>query len=239
MCGAYAFFNLTFPPRKPLRKGYKTRPTISRARLSYRSVLDGERIPLRRYDRQGLGADLRDQSQLRLPSRSPAKQNEKRSRWTFAVLVFFLFACFALGGAIVGSAIIGYVAAGLFKAARYNMSTYVFLYNHFAGRSGPFLRILSTSGPLPDMCVFSVGGTWTAVPCYRGSEVWLTLLQPSVVFHPLLMVCFASPDGSLSLPLCCRRSWGFLREYRTLRLCVIFVSKLTSGSLWPTVIDII
>ena len=137
MCGAYAFFNLTFPPRKPLRKGYKTRPTVSRARLSYRSVLDGERIPLRRYDRQGLGADLRDQSQLRLPSRSPAKQNEKRSRWTFAVLVFFLFACFALGGAIVGSAIIGYVAAGLFKAARYNMSTYVFLYNHFAGRSGP------------------------------------------------------------------------------------------------------
>ncbi|RPD76681.1 hypothetical protein L226DRAFT_533738 [Lentinus tigrinus ALCF2SS1-7] len=125
ICGAYAFLNLTFPPRKSLRKGYKRRPLFPNAGPSRRNVLDGEQIPLRRYDRQGLGAEVKDQSQLRLPSRSPAKQNEKRSRLTFAILVFFLFACLALGGAIVGSAIIGFVIAGLVKAAKYNTSTWI------------------------------------------------------------------------------------------------------------------
>ncbi|TFK90840.1 hypothetical protein K466DRAFT_583378 [Polyporus arcularius HHB13444] len=127
-CGTYAFLNLTFPPRRPSRKGYKTRPRLSSAGISSGSVSDGERIPLRRYDRQGLRVDVLNPSQLRLPSRSPAKQNEKRSRLTFAVLVFFLFACFAFGGAIVGSAITGYVAAGLFRAAKYNMSTWIPLF---------------------------------------------------------------------------------------------------------------
>ena len=122
-CGVYAFINLSFPPRRSHHRGYRTRPGISSAGPSFRST-ESENIPLRRYDRQ-LGAG--GQSQLRLPSRAPAKQNETRSRLTFAVLVFMLFATFALGGAVVGSAIVGYVLAGLYKAGKYHMSTCVSL----------------------------------------------------------------------------------------------------------------
>ncbi|EJF64305.1 hypothetical protein DICSQDRAFT_53381 [Dichomitus squalens LYAD-421 SS1] len=121
ICGAYAFFNLSLPPRRPNRRGYKVRPGIASGGPSFRSA-ESENIPLRRYGRQ-LGAGGR--SQLRLPTRAPAKQNETRSRLTFAVLVFMLFATFALGGAVVGSAIIGYVLAGLYKAGKYHMSTCV------------------------------------------------------------------------------------------------------------------
>ena len=220
ICGAYAFLNLTFPPRRPLRKGYKTRPPLSDSGPSYRSVSNGERIPLRRYDRRGLGVDISNQSQLRLPSRSPAKQNEKRSRVTFAILVFFLFACFALGGAIVGSAIIGYVVAGLFKAAKYNMSTYVCRYEYCTGVSGPSLRTRSVLG-----LVHPVHGTEAADLRSRGSQVWLPLHQPSAFFTPLLTICCASTDGFRLSPRYYRRLWDSLREYRTLRLCVIFVSS--------------
>ncbi|KAI0358262.1 hypothetical protein OH77DRAFT_1518953 [Trametes cingulata] len=122
LCGTYAFLNLAFPPPRALRKAQKTRALRSDSGPSYRSVSDGDNIPLRPYPRQ-LSADL--QGQLRAPSRSPAKQNERRSRLTFALLVLFVFAVFALAGAVVGSAIIGYVLAGLFKAARYNMSTWI------------------------------------------------------------------------------------------------------------------
>ena len=125
LCGFYAFLNLSFPPRKPPRKSYRTRPPLQHVGSSYRSGTDSESIPLRRYERQTLGAGGRGQSQFHAPSRSPAKQNERRSRLTFALLVFLWFAVFALGGAVVGSAIIGYVLAWLFSSAKYNMSTYV------------------------------------------------------------------------------------------------------------------
>lgn len=127
ICGVYAFFNLSFPPRRPDRKGHKTRPGPSNGGPSF-GTSDSENIPLRRRDDQQLGAGARNQSQsqLRVPSRAPARQNETRSRLTFAVLVFMLFSTFALGSAVVGSAIVGYVLAGLYKAGNYNMSTCVF-----------------------------------------------------------------------------------------------------------------
>ncbi|KAJ8468192.1 hypothetical protein ONZ51_g9795 [Trametes cubensis] len=121
ICGTYALLNLAFPPPRAPHKTHK--------RNGSRTNTNGaESIPLRRFtDRQlstGLGSDA--QSQLRLPSRSPpAKQNERRSRLTFAILVFIVFATLAVAGAVVGSAIIGYVLAGLFKAAKYNMSTWI------------------------------------------------------------------------------------------------------------------
>ncbi|PIL24909.1 hypothetical protein GSI_12796 [Ganoderma sinense ZZ0214-1] len=123
ICGLYAFFNLSFPPRRPDHKGHK-RPGPSNGGPSFSSA-DNEAIPLRRRDDQQLGAGARSQSQFRVPSRAPARQNETRSRLTFAVLVFMLFATFALGSAVVGSAIIGFVLAGLYKAGNYNMSTWI------------------------------------------------------------------------------------------------------------------
>lgn len=124
LCGTYAFFNLSLPPRRPQRPGYRRRSSTAASSGAFRrNGTDSESIPLRRYERQSLAADVTAQSQLRLPSRSPAKQNERRSRLAFAVLVFMMFAAFAVGGAVVGSVILGYVTAGLFKAAKYNMST--------------------------------------------------------------------------------------------------------------------
>ncbi|KAI0332780.1 hypothetical protein GY45DRAFT_1344519 [Cubamyces sp. BRFM 1775] len=121
ICGIYALLNLAFPPPRVPHKVHKTNGSRTNSN-------GAESIPLRRFaDRQlstGRGSDA--QSQLRLPSRSPpAKQNERRSRLTFAILVFIAFATLAVAGAVVGSAIIGYVLAGLFKASKYNMSTCV------------------------------------------------------------------------------------------------------------------
>ncbi|KAI0761804.1 hypothetical protein BD413DRAFT_235839 [Trametes elegans] len=121
LCGTYAFVNLAFPPpRAP--HAHKTRAPLSDSGPSYRGVAAGENIPLGQY---GAQLALEAQSQLRQPSRSPAKQNERRSRLTFALLVLLTFATLALGGAVVGAAVIGYVLAGLFKAAEYNMSTWI------------------------------------------------------------------------------------------------------------------
>ncbi|KAI1796724.1 hypothetical protein LXA43DRAFT_571344 [Ganoderma leucocontextum] len=122
ICGVYAFLNLSFPPRRPDRKSYKSRQGTSNGGLSFGSA-DSENIPLRLRSDHQLGA--RSQSQFRVPSRAPAKQNETRSRLTFAVLVFMLFATFALGSAVIGAAIIGYVLAGLYEAGNYNMSTWI------------------------------------------------------------------------------------------------------------------
>ncbi|KAI0642399.1 hypothetical protein C8Q79DRAFT_251762 [Trametes meyenii] len=125
LCGAYAFLNLAFPPlRVPLTTAGKAKAKAKAPRPgsgSYRSVpsVPGERIPLRRYSRQlGPGGGQSG-------GRTPARPNERRSRLTFALLVLLVFAVFAVAGALVGSAVVGYVLAGLFKAAEYNMSTWI------------------------------------------------------------------------------------------------------------------
>ncbi|KAH9849854.1 hypothetical protein C2E23DRAFT_870324 [Lenzites betulinus] len=122
LCGIYAFLNLAFPPLRVPHKSRKSRALKADVGPTYRSVEGGDDIPLRQYDRQ-LGADLPNPP--RAPSRPRGKQNEKRSRLTFALLVLFAFALFALAGAVVGATIIGYVLAGLFKASDYNMSTWI------------------------------------------------------------------------------------------------------------------
>ncbi|KAI0831932.1 hypothetical protein BC628DRAFT_1415416 [Trametes gibbosa] len=122
LCGTYAFLNLAFPPLHLPHKLSRSRALKVDIGPTYRSVEGSDNIPLRQYDRQ---PGTVHPSQPRAPSRSPAKQNEKRSRLTFALLVLFVFALFALAGAVVGAAIVGYVLAGLFKAAKYNMSTWV------------------------------------------------------------------------------------------------------------------
>ncbi|KAI0796182.1 hypothetical protein C8Q75DRAFT_803219 [Abortiporus biennis] len=53
------------------------------------------------------------------------KQNEGRSRLTFALLVLTAFLFFGFAGAVVGSAVIGFTLAGLFKAGKFNMSTWI------------------------------------------------------------------------------------------------------------------
>ncbi|KAJ8487455.1 hypothetical protein ONZ45_g1602 [Pleurotus djamor] len=55
----------------------------------------------------------------------PPKLNERRSRLTFAILVWFAFIVLSVTAAVIGSAVLGYVLAGLYTAARYNVSTFV------------------------------------------------------------------------------------------------------------------
>jgi len=52
-----------------------------------------------------------------------AKTNEKRTRIAFAIIVLFTFITISLAGAVIGSAVLGFVAAGLYSAAKFNMST--------------------------------------------------------------------------------------------------------------------
>ena len=120
--GAYAFLNLTFPPSRSRRRSHKTRPqfpTFQYDALSYADMPADPGIPMQRF-----GSSLSPEPGSMPATPKPRQRlNERRSRLTFALIVFFLFLFFSVAGAVIGSAIIGYVLAGLFKAAHYNMST--------------------------------------------------------------------------------------------------------------------
>lgn len=69
------------------------------------------------------GQGYRDSRQ---PSRrTPPKVNPHRTRATYALLVFFLYIVSGLLGSVVGSTVIGYVLAALYKAGKFNMSTWI------------------------------------------------------------------------------------------------------------------
>lgn len=108
-CGLYAFLNLTFTPHSRVRHFLLLAPS---------AVRKGD-VPLKTYKHSPSPAEPEEPD---APAPRP-RPNERRSRLAFAMLVAFTFAVVAVGGAVVGAAVMGYVMAGLFKAARYNMST--------------------------------------------------------------------------------------------------------------------
>jgi len=67
------------------------------------------------------------------------KRNERRSRVTFALLLFLVFLALGLAGAVIGSAVLGFAAMGLYRAGNFNMSTSVIR------SSGSFLGTLILS----------------------------------------------------------------------------------------------
>ncbi|KAF9464910.1 hypothetical protein BDZ94DRAFT_451888 [Collybia nuda] len=101
VCGSYAFWNLNFPP----------------APRSYHAV----------------GHTTRDTSYPLSPVQSgapprllkPHKEKERRSRLAFALLVLLTFLILSVAGAVVGSAVLGFTVTGLYKAANFNMSTWI------------------------------------------------------------------------------------------------------------------
>jgi hypothetical protein len=113
-CGTYAFLNLTFTPQSRVRRFLLLAPS------NYRALSAKDALALQTYKAATLSPT---DSYMRRPWQAKHKHNERRSRLTFALLVAFIFASSAVGGAVVGSAVLGYVMAGLFKAARFNMST--------------------------------------------------------------------------------------------------------------------
>ncbi|KAJ6580838.1 hypothetical protein B0H19DRAFT_929905 [Mycena capillaripes] len=105
-CGLYAFLNLTFPPTR-------------RSSPPRREATDDSSYPLTLlpYSPRDTTAPL-----LRPPKRKP---NQGRSRTTFAILVFLAFISLSVAGALVSSAIIGFILVGVYKLAKFNMSTWI------------------------------------------------------------------------------------------------------------------
>lgn len=131
-CATYAFFNVTFPPKRAPPSRPRARPSFSFAFSSYFGVpqaTGGHEIPMTPYTplshQQDAPLSVDVQASIARRYRARWKPNEKRSRVTFALLVFFAFAVFSVAGAVIGSAVIGYVLAGLFKAGHFNMSTWI------------------------------------------------------------------------------------------------------------------
>ncbi|GJE91748.1 hypothetical protein PsYK624_078990 [Phanerochaete sordida] len=113
LCGTYAFLNLAFTPQSRVRRYLRLTSSEQRAQ---------DALPLQKLHSASLSPA--DGFALTL-CRAKHKRKERRSRLTFALLVALTFACTAVGGAVVGSAVLGYVMAGLFRAARFNMSTWI------------------------------------------------------------------------------------------------------------------
>ncbi|KAG7443216.1 uncharacterized protein BT62DRAFT_953661 [Guyanagaster necrorhizus] len=55
----------------------------------------------------------------------PRKMNERRSRVTFALIIFLAFLVMSVVGAVFEATIMSLVLFGLFSAGKYNMSTWV------------------------------------------------------------------------------------------------------------------
>ncbi|KAJ6485537.1 hypothetical protein C8R45DRAFT_869741 [Mycena sanguinolenta] len=105
-CGLYAFFNLTFPPTR--------HPRVSRREPSDSSSYPLTLLP---YSPRETTAPL-----LRPPKPKP---NQGRSRTTFALLVLLAFLLLSIAGAALNSAILGFVLAGVYKLAKFNLSTWI------------------------------------------------------------------------------------------------------------------
>ncbi|KAJ7302996.1 hypothetical protein DFH08DRAFT_794155 [Mycena albidolilacea] len=114
-CGLYAFINLTFPPSRPSHANAPKRAEASEADDASSYPLTP--LLLRPYSPRDTTAPL-----LRPPKPKP---NQGRSRTTFALLVLLAFLLLSVAGALLSSAIIGFILAGVYKLAKFNLSTWI------------------------------------------------------------------------------------------------------------------
>jgi len=103
-CGSYAFWNYAFPP-------------------SHR--LSGHQNNREAYPLSEIKSPLSTPASPVVQPSKPPKTNERRSRIAFALIVLLTFLTLSVAGAVIGSAIMGFTAAGLYKAANFNMSTWI------------------------------------------------------------------------------------------------------------------
>jgi len=126
-CGLYAFLNFIFPHGKQ----YSTSHPLLSINTASPEVIDPNQP-----------SHIVRQSTPRI---SPPKHNPNRTRVTFAIIVLVLFLSAGVLSATLGSAIVGYILVGLFKAAKFQMSTWI-----------PFLFALSQT-------IISLLGAWSSV----------------------------------------------------------------------------
>ncbi|KAF8159880.1 hypothetical protein B0H34DRAFT_655275 [Crassisporium funariophilum] len=107
VCGAYAFWNYSFPPSPRLTGSQNVRDSAYQlSSMASKPELPNSAAPL-------------------IQPTKPPKTNERRSRVAFALIVLLTFLTSSVAGAVIASAISGFVAAGLYKAANFNMSTWI------------------------------------------------------------------------------------------------------------------
>ncbi|KAJ3565220.1 hypothetical protein NP233_g7771 [Leucocoprinus birnbaumii] len=130
ICGFYAFCNYTFPPNRP---SSKISAQSSDQSFDQDDSFDQEQVMPRNNNTyvplQVLGSRRSQLNTRATPvsriTMQPPKKNERRSRVTFAVLIFLVFLALGLAGAVIGSAVLGFAAMGLFRAGKFNMSTWI------------------------------------------------------------------------------------------------------------------
>ncbi|KAH0582408.1 hypothetical protein J132_03399 [Termitomyces sp. J132] len=108
LCGTYAFWNLNFPPS----------PSYT-CKEPYHGGASSPSYPLNPLPVSG-NKTRASRRITRLP-----KENERRSRFAFALLVLLTFLSLGVAGAVVGSTILGLTVFGLYKSANFNMSTWI------------------------------------------------------------------------------------------------------------------
>ncbi|TFK51981.1 hypothetical protein OE88DRAFT_1798963 [Heliocybe sulcata] len=101
LAGAYAFFNLAFPPSQRRSRLHSHKESSSDYPLSPTLA------------------------PLNAPTLSSTRPNPRRSRFTFALLVLLTYAVLSVGSAVVGSAVLAWVLVGLFEAGKFSLSTWV------------------------------------------------------------------------------------------------------------------
>jgi len=145
VCGFYAFCNYIIPPQRSLPQPLSY-PSEESPEYEYRSdhemtILTNDRgayMPLRLLKSRCSWLSPRVTPTSRSTMQAP-KRNERRSRVTFALLLFLVFLALGLAGAVIGSAVLGFAAMGLYRAGNFNMSTSVIR------SSGSFLGTLILS----------------------------------------------------------------------------------------------
>lgn len=115
LSGALAAFNTLHPPSRPPAPTYPIVP-LTAIRSPLPPTPASRSSPRTRLLRPGAGGDA--------PRRAVPK-NVRRSRATVALLVLLAFGAAAVASSLLQSLVVGYVLAGLYRAAKYNMSTCV------------------------------------------------------------------------------------------------------------------
>lgn len=128
VCGFYAFCNYVNPPQRSLPQSlsYPSEESPEYAYHGDHAILTDDRgvyMPLR-FLKSRSWLTPRATPTSRSTMQAP-KRNERRSRVTFALLLFLVFLALGLAGAVVGSAVLGFAAMGLYRAGNFNMSTSV------------------------------------------------------------------------------------------------------------------
>lgn len=146
VCGFYAFCNYIIPPQRSLPQSLshssEESPEHEYGDDHEQTILTNNgnvHLPLRLLKSRSSQLTPRTIPTSRSSTMQAPRRNERRSRVTFALLLFLIFLALGLAGAVIGSAVVAFAAMGLYRAGNFNMSTSV------TRSSGSFLGMLILS----------------------------------------------------------------------------------------------